>query len=90
MNRIRTPNAAREKDPRMATKKPDPTTPRILEMWAAGVPVEAIAAEVGKTTRAVQLLASYHKVRRPAWYLSMVRGRTQQSDQASLGRQVAA
>jgi hypothetical protein len=87
MNRIRTPNAAREKDPRLATKKPDPTTPRILERWAAGVPAEAIAAEAGKTTRAVQLLASYHKVRRPAWYLSAIRGMTSVAAQR---REVAA
>lgn len=75
MNRIRTPNAAREKDPRMATKKIDDTTPVVLEMWADGVPTEMIAAKVGKTVRAVQLVASYHKARRPAWYLSAVRGK---------------
>jgi hypothetical protein len=83
MNRIRTPNAARPKDARLATRKADDTTPKVLEMWAAGVPVEAIAAEVGKTTRAVQLLAAYHKVRRPAGYVKRPAGylaamRTQQ------------
>jgi hypothetical protein len=75
MNRIRTPNAARPKDARLATRKADDTTPKVLEMWAAGVPVEVIAAEVGKSVRAVQLVAAYHKVRRPAWYLSAVRGK---------------
>lgn len=75
MRSPRTPNAAREKDPRLATKKPDPSTPRILEMWSNGVPVEVIAADVGKTTRAVQLVAAYHKTRRPAWYLSAIRGK---------------
>jgi hypothetical protein len=75
MNRIRTPNAARPKDARLATRKADDTTPKVLEMWAAGVTVEVIAAEVGKSVRAVQLVAAYHKVRRPAWYLSAVRGK---------------
>jgi hypothetical protein len=89
MNRIRTPNAAREKDPRMATKKADDTTPVVLEMWADGVPVEVIAAEVGKSVRAVQLVAAYHKVRRPVWYLSAIRGRTQPA-LSSLSAEVAA
>jgi hypothetical protein len=75
MNRIRTPNAAREKDPRLATKKPDDTTPEILAMWRDGVPTDLIAAKVGKSVRAVQLLAAYHKARRPAWYLSAIRGK---------------
>jgi hypothetical protein len=58
-----------------ASRKVDHSTPRILQMWADGVPVEMIAAKVGKTARAVQLVAAYHKVRRPAWYLSAVRGK---------------
>jgi hypothetical protein len=74
----RTPNAAREKDPRLATKQIDPTTPVVLEMWADGVPTDQIAAKVGKTARAVQLVAAYHKARRPDWYIKVVRGRTQQ------------
>jgi hypothetical protein len=78
MHSARTPNAARPRDPRLATRKADPSTPRILEMWADGVPVEVIAAEAGKTTRAVQLVAAYHKTRRPAWYLSAVRGKVSQ------------
>lgn len=78
MNRIRTPNAAREKDPRMATKKIDDTTPQVLTMWADGVPTDTIAAKVGKTPRAVQLVAAYHKTKRPAWYIKVVRGHTQQ------------
>jgi hypothetical protein len=78
MNRIRTPNAAREKDPRMATKKIDDTTPVVLAMWADGVPTDLIAAKVGKTARAVQLVAAYHKARRPAWYIKVVRGHTRQ------------
>jgi hypothetical protein len=89
MNRIRTPNAAREKNPRMATKKIDDTTPVVLEMWADGVPTDLIAAKVGKTVRAVQLVAAYHKARRPAWYLSAIRGRTQ-SAPSSLSAEVAA
>ncbi len=75
MNRIRTPNAAREKDQRLATKKIDETTPAVLQMWADGVPTDLIAAKVGKTERAIQLVAAYHKARRPAWYLSVVRGK---------------
>jgi hypothetical protein len=70
-----TPNAAREYNPKLATKTIDPTTPVVLEMWRDGAPAEVIAAKVGKTVRAVQLVASYHKVRRPDWYLSAVRGK---------------
>jgi hypothetical protein len=81
---VKPPRPAKpDKTQGLKTKKIDPTTPRILELWAAGVPVEAIAAEVGKTTRAVQLLAAYHKVRRPAGYVKRPAGylaamRTQQ------------
>lgn len=61
----------------LATKKIEPTTPQILTMWRDGVPVETIAEQFGKTPQAIRLLAAYHKARRPAWYLSAIRGRTQ-------------
>lgn len=83
MRSPRTPNAAREKDPRLATKQIDPSTPVILEMWADGVPTDLIAAKVGKTVRAVQLVAAYHKTRRPAWYLSAIRGKVSQIGKGS-------
>jgi uncharacterized protein (DUF433 family) len=50
-------------------------TPAILAAWRDGTPTETIAADFGTTPRAVQLLAAYHKARRPAWYLSVVRGK---------------
>lgn len=73
MSCVRNPNAARAKDPRLATKKADPSTPQILKMWADGIPVEIIAEDVGKTPQAVRQVAAYHKVKRPAWYLSTTR-----------------
>jgi hypothetical protein len=72
---VRTPNAARPKDPRLATKKADPSTPRILDMWVAGIPVEVIVAETGISANAVRIRAGNHKAKRPAWYLSAVRGK---------------
>lgn len=57
-----------------ASRTVNADTQIILDRWTAGVPVEVIAAEHGKTARSIQLLASYHKTRRPAWYLSAVRG----------------
>lgn len=61
------------------TKQIDPTTPQVLEMWSNGVPVEIIAHDVNKTPQAVRLIAAYHKTRRPAWFLSVVRGKAQQA-----------
>lgn len=51
------------------------TTPVILAKWQDGVPTETIATQFGKSVRSIQLLASYHKARRPAWYLSDVRAK---------------
>jgi hypothetical protein len=76
MRSARTPNAARPKDARLATKQIDPSTPVILEMWSDGVPTDLIAAKTGKTVRAVQLVAAYHKIRRPAWHISAMRATT--------------
>jgi hypothetical protein len=58
------------------TKQVDPNTPQILAMWTGGIPVEVIAHDLNKTTQAVRLIAAYHKVKRPAWYLSAIRGKT--------------
>jgi hypothetical protein len=43
-------------------------------MWVDGIPVEVIAHKVNKTPQAVRLIAAYHKVKRPAWFLSAIRG----------------
>jgi hypothetical protein len=51
------------------------STPAILDKWQAGVATEVIALQFGKSARAIQLLASYHKARRPAWYISDVRAK---------------
>lgn len=48
------------------TKEIDPSTPKILEAWKAGLSVRAIAEAHSKSENAVILLASYHRVRRPA------------------------
>jgi hypothetical protein len=85
MSCVRNPNAARAKDPRLATKKADPSTPQILRMWADGIPVEIIAEDVGKSLQAVRLVAAYHKVKRPAWYIKVVRGSTHALSQARKG-----
>jgi hypothetical protein len=51
------------------------TTPAILAKWQDGVPTETIAVQFGKSARSIQLLASYHKARRPAWYISDIRAK---------------
>jgi hypothetical protein len=53
----------------------DPNTPLILDMWAAGIPVEVIATETGISPNAVRIRAGNHKAKRPAWYLSAIRGK---------------
>jgi hypothetical protein len=57
------------------TKKIDPSTPQVLTMWAAGIPVEVIATETGISPNAVRIRAGNHKAKRPAWYLSAIRGK---------------
>lgn len=55
------------------TRPIDPQTPHILQMWTSGASVEAITAETGKPATLIRILVSYHKARRPAWYLAAVR-----------------
>jgi len=64
-----------ERNTAAATKRVGCDTPAILEMWRAGESAELIADKFNRTVRSIQVLASYHKVRRPAWYLSDVRAK---------------
>jgi hypothetical protein len=54
------------------------TTPEILKLWTDGVPVDAIAVKYAIVPQTVRAMASRYGAKRPAWYTSAVRGRSQQ------------
>jgi hypothetical protein len=58
---------------KLATSKPRPNTSAVLKAWREGVPTETIAKEFGLTEVAIRARASWHRAKRPDWYLSQMR-----------------
>jgi hypothetical protein len=74
----RTFDAARPYNPKMATSVMLDDTQALLDAWQAGVPIEVLVQQFCLTPQAIRCRAAWHKVKRPAWFLSAIRGRTQQ------------
>lgn len=53
----------------------DTWTPRILEMWRAGVGIEVIAESCGKSQNAIWKLANRYKAKRPDWHMAIVKSK---------------
>lgn len=49
-------------------------TKLLADLWRNGVPTPDIAAQVGRSERAVGLKAAQVNARRPRWFLTLIRG----------------